>query len=168
MTAGLTCRAGTAPAFAIGPVGHRGPSPPRTNRGPRWGDLAKRPHLPAIKGGPNGSECASTWGATIRCFKALRLRGCHFRGASRERTPSTSSEPNPAATGSISMEYRGVKYTITQEARPVAWRWRTVVGKPPITRTGEASTQMQAELHVKKVIDWYEQRRVARDDPHSS
>jgi hypothetical protein len=65
------------------------------------------------------------------------------------------------------MEYRGVKYTITQEARPDAWRWRTVVGKPPVIRTGEASTPMQAELHVKKLIDWSlsQAERLKNEDP---
>ena len=85
--------------------------------------------------------------------------------ATGNATRTGGAEPNLAATGSVRMKYRGVEYTITQHARPEAWRWRTVVGKPPITRTGEAPTQMQAELHVKKLIDWYEQRRVARDDP---
>jgi hypothetical protein len=55
----------------------------------------------------------------------------------------------------ISVEYRGVKYTITQGTQPNGlWRWRTVVGKPEMLRMGEESSRMQAELSVKRVIDW--------------
>ena len=67
------------------------------------------------------------------------------------------------------MEYRGSQihdHPGDSTARRVAGR--TAVGKPPITRKGEASTEMQAELHVKKLIDWYEERRVARDKPTNS
>jgi len=53
------------------------------------------------------------------------------------------------------MEYRGVKYTITQGTQqPYVWRWRTVVGDPAMLRTGEESSQLQAELMVRRLIDW--------------
>ena len=47
------------------------------------------------------------------------------------------------------MEYRGVKYTITQGSRPDVWKWRVMVGKPEMLRMGEATTQMHAELQVR-------------------
>jgi hypothetical protein len=72
------------------------------------------------------------------------------------------------------MEYRGVKYTITQGPKPDVWRWRTVVGQPEMLRTGEASSEMKAELYVKKFIDWSLARQEAQrrskpdDDPTDS
>lgn len=63
------------------------------------------------------------------------------------------AEPIGAATGSISMKYRGVEYTITQGTRPDVWKWRLMVGKPEMLRMGEAATQTRAEIQVWKVID---------------
>ena len=51
------------------------------------------------------------------------------------------------------MQYRGVKYTITQGNRPDVWKWRLMVGKPEMLRMGEAATQAKAEIQVWKVID---------------
>jgi hypothetical protein len=62
-------------------------------------------------------------------------------------------EPNGAAIGSVTMQYRGVEYTITQGTQPDVWRWRVMVGKPEMLRMGEATTQMHAELQVRQVID---------------
>ena len=59
------------------------------------------------------------------------------------------------ATGSVGMEYRGVKYTITRGTQqPDAWRWRTVVGDPAVLRMGEESSQLRSELMVRRLIDW--------------
>jgi hypothetical protein len=53
------------------------------------------------------------------------------------------------------MEYRGVKYTITQGTQqPDVWRWRTVVSEPPVLGMGEESSQLQAEFMVRQLIDW--------------
>ena len=52
-----------------------------------------------------------------------------------------------------SMEYHGVKYTITQGRQPDVWRWRVMVGKPEMLRMGEATTQVKAEIEVWRVID---------------
>jgi len=53
------------------------------------------------------------------------------------------------------MEYRGIKYTITRGTQqPVVWRWRTVVGDPAVLRTGEESSQLQAESMVRRLVDW--------------
>ena len=58
-----------------------------------------------------------------------------------------------AATDSVTMQYRGVEYTITQGTQSDVWRWRAVVGKPEMLRMGEATTQMHAELQIRQVID---------------
>ena len=62
-------------------------------------------------------------------------------------------EPSVAATGLVNMQYRGVEYTITQRTQPDVWRWRVLVGTPPLLRMGEADSQMHAEVQVRHVID---------------
>lgn len=62
-------------------------------------------------------------------------------------------EPNVAAINSVTMQYRGVEFTITQGTQPDVWRWRAMVGKPEMLRMGEATTQMHAELQIRQVID---------------
>jgi hypothetical protein len=66
-----------------------------------------------------------------------------FEGHPGGTNPIDFVGTKPGSSGSISMEYRGIKYTITQETRPEAWRgvaWRTVVGNPP--RCGEARPRL--------------------------
>lgn len=50
------------------------------------------------------------------------------------------------------MEYRGVKYSVIQGNSGV-WKWAVTVGKPPMLRIGEASTEQQVKIEVHRIID---------------
>ncbi len=53
----------------------------------------------------------------------------------------------------MTMEYRGIRYTIAQAKRSDVWQWRVMVGKPEMLRVGEASTEALAEAQVREVVD---------------
>jgi hypothetical protein len=50
------------------------------------------------------------------------------------------------------MEHRGVNYSLVEEA-PGVWRWTVLIGHPAMLRMGEASSELQADVQVRSVID---------------
>ena len=54
---------------------------------------------------------------------------------------------------SINMKYRGIDYTGDQGSSPDVWRWSVLVGQPEMLRLGDAATEEQADMQVRKVID---------------
>jgi hypothetical protein len=51
------------------------------------------------------------------------------------------------------MKYRGINYSVDRGALPDVWRWRVMVGEPEMLRLGDAATEDQAEIQVRRVID---------------
>jgi hypothetical protein len=50
------------------------------------------------------------------------------------------------------MEHRGVNYSLI-EGPPGVWRWTVLIGHPAMLRIGEASSEHQADILVRSVID---------------
>ena len=53
----------------------------------------------------------------------------------------------------MTLEYRGVTYSMDRGEQSEVWRWRVMVGRPEMLRIGEAATEHQANLQVRSVID---------------
>jgi hypothetical protein len=51
------------------------------------------------------------------------------------------------------MKYRGADYSVVRGSTPDVWRWSVLVGQPEMLRLGDAATEQQAEMRVRKVID---------------
>jgi hypothetical protein len=51
------------------------------------------------------------------------------------------------------MEYRGISYSAVQGSQPNVWRCSVLVGQPEMLRLGEATTEHQADMQVRQVID---------------
>ncbi len=51
------------------------------------------------------------------------------------------------------MEYRGIKYSVTEGSLGIVWKWSVLVGEPEMLRAGEAPSAQQAEMQVRHVID---------------
>jgi hypothetical protein len=83
--------------------------------------------------------------------------------AKRQVTPKSSllqnaiEEPDiRAGTPSHSEShvlYRGVAFSKVKSARGELWRWSVLVGEPAMLRMGEATSEQQAELNARSVID---------------
>jgi hypothetical protein len=54
---------------------------------------------------------------------------------------------------SVNMKYRGVDYSVVRGSTPDVWRWSVLVGQPEMLRLGDAATEEQADMQVRKVID---------------
>jgi hypothetical protein len=53
----------------------------------------------------------------------------------------------------VYMKYRSVDYSIVRGSTPDVWRWSVLVGQPEMLRLGEAATEQQADVQVRKIID---------------
>jgi hypothetical protein len=51
------------------------------------------------------------------------------------------------------MKYRDIDYSVAQGSTPDVWRWSVLVGQPEMLRLGDAATEQQADMQVRKVID---------------